>query len=332
MAQLLNRRALDIVTSRFPWPFAALVRWLDVNGRLHRQALKPDIERLLNTLSEVIVRHHGAATAALTDHLARPLDPNSPSYDLEMRLREDHLELLAKRTPDDEAALLRRLADYPEQALAREDRDAIHTLRQWLLRDSETDTVPFAFDGDDWGRQAQAALDALPPDHRALLAPALEWFAQGVPRSPSSRWFKTLDGFRANCANWTLLPAWLLDRLREFAYTDGQIEWATTGARPGVGAKLGETSESVLIGWLWWAQRNEQASPTNDHSEVLRGVVSAAWKSIPDVGARAPSVGSLAMKLLAATDSGREWVRQFGATSKKKQIQRAVEQAIGKMT
>jgi hypothetical protein len=194
------------------------------------------------------------------------------------------------------------------------------------LRDPVTDQLPFAFETDDWGRQAQAAVDALPQDRREALMPMLDWLAEGVAGKPTQRWFKQLDQHRAALAATGPWTGWLCDRLLAFEHTEGRTEWATTGARPGVGARLGEVSEAVLMGWLWWAQRERLEGA--DLDEALQRVVQAAWAQLPEIGARAASVGALALQLLATSEPGREWVRGFGAASKKKQLKRAVDQAL----
>ncbi len=327
MEPLVDRFDAGLVTVGYAWPFKPLVAWLDEVGVPHRAALKPAVQRWLDVWSEAMLRRHEEQSRQIDEWLNKPLDPSDPLYDVRQRSRE---EMLARQAahPIDPADVRRRLREYPEQSLNAADREAVKRLRRWLLRDPATDKVPFAFDADDWGRQTRAAVDALPSGRREALMPLLDWLAEGVASKPTQRWFKQLDQHRAALAPAGPWAGWLCDRLAEFEHTEGRTEWATTGARPGVGARLGEASEAVLLGWMWWAQREHAAGAGAAYEDALQRVAQAAWAQLPEIGARAAGVGTLALQLLAASESGREWVRRFGAGSKKKQLKRAVDQAL----
>lgn len=325
---LVTRFEQDLVTGRHPWPFATLVAWLDKAAAPHRQALKPAVHRWLDAFAERVVARYVETGRALAEEDAKPLDPAHPMHDLLLEGRQQRAALQKI-----DAEVQRRLRGYPEQALVREDKDAVATLRRWLRRDALTDRVPFGFDADDWGAPSQHAWDALPPDLRAALLPAMEWLAETAATRPAQRWLKSLAQHVAtvpseHAAAWR---AWWLQRLLAFEASDGRTEWATTGARPGVGARLGDTSEALLIGGLWWCWADPGSAPA-PLADALQRVAVAAWRYIPDVGARAASVGTLALQMLAGTgDEGRAAVQAFAAEHRtRKQLQKAAENALAK--
>ena len=323
---LVTRFEQDLVTGRHPWPFVALVGWLDKAAAPHRQALKPAVQRWLDAFAERVVARYVETGRALAEEDAKPLDPSHPMHDLLLEGRQQRAALRK-----DDAEVQRRLRDYPEQALVREDKDAVATLRRWLRRDALTDRVPFGFDADDWGAASQGAWDALPADLCAALRPAMEWLAETATTRPAQRWQKSLAQHVAAVppAHAEAWRAWWMARLLAFEASDGRIEWATTGARPGVGARLGDTSEALLVGGLWWcwADAGIASAPL---AEALQRVAAAAWRHIPDVGARAASVGTLALQMLAGTGAeGRAAVQALAAEHRtRKQLQKAAEQAL----
>jgi hypothetical protein len=288
--------------------------------------LKPSVQRWLDAFTARVTAAHDKTSIALKAELDKPLDPSSPIYEV---LRESR-ELAARLPPVDDADVRRRLREYPEQSLVREDKDAVTALRRWLRRDPVTDRIAFAFDGDDWGLAAASAWNALAPDLRAAVQPAVEWLADTATARPTARWTKTL---RQHCDS---LPAahaaswrdWTLARLVDFEHSDGRTEWATIGARPGVGARLGDTSEAVLVGLMWWCW-HDPGSDRPALADALRRVAEAGWRHLPNVGARATAPGGLALQMLSSVgDDGREWVRTFAATRSGKQLQRAAEHAL----
>lgn len=324
---LVSRFEQDLVTGRHPWPFAALVAWLDRAAAPHRQALKPAVQRWLDAFAARVAARHVETGRAIAEEDAKPIDPSHPMHDLLLEGRQQRAALPAV----DDAEVQRRLRAYPEQALVREDKDAVATLRRWLRRDALTDRVPFGFDADDWGAPAQRAWETLPADLRKALLPAMEWLADTATTRPSQRWLKTLAQHVAAVplAHADAWRTWWLDRLLAFEASDGRIEWATTGARPGVGARLGDTSEALLLGGLWWC-RADPGVARAPFAAALHRVAAAAWRHIPDVGARAASPGALALQMLAGTgDEGLAAVQAFAAEHRtRKQLQKAAETAL----
>lgn len=327
-AALCGRIEQDLITGRFTWALASLIDWLDRIAKPQREALKPDVNRWLQRFSETATARYAQMQEETLHELARPLNPDSPTHDVMLEVRAQ----MQARVDADHSDVLRRLREYPEQTLASEDKQAVKTLRRWLRRDAVTDDVPLAFEPDDWGGPTQQAWDALAPAVRQALLPALEWLAETASNKPSKRWLATLDAHVAAlpAADAALWRDWLLQRLQAFAQTEGQTEWATTGARPGVGARLGESSEAVLTGMLWWAWC-DTAIPRAQLAETLQTVALAAWRHLENVGARAPGIGALALQMLAGCGPvGRDWVAAQAKLSTKKQFQKAVEQALAK--
>lgn len=325
--RLCTRIDQDLITGRFTWAFASLVDWLDKIAKPQRQALKPDVQAWLQRFAESAVARQLQWEEETRRELAKPLNPNSLTYDAMVESRAQMAALVQADNTD----LLRRLREYPEQGLASEDKRAVGMLRRWLRRDALTDAVPLAFEPDDWGGPTQQAWDALPAHLRESLLPAIEWLADTAATKPTKRWLIMLDQHRAAVPD-SEAPAWrdwLLQRLQAFDQTEGKTEWATTGARPGVGARLGDTSEAVLTGLLWWAWR-ESAIPREDLVPMLQTTAQAAWRHLDGSGARAPGIGGLALQMLASCGPvGHDWVMTQKKASKKKQFQRAIEQALG---
>jgi hypothetical protein len=123
--------------------------------------------------------------------------------------------------------------------------------------------------------------------------------------------------------------AWVLQQLAAFEHCSGRTEWATTGTRPGVDARLGEASENLLQGLLWWAW-HDTAIDAAALAQVLQPVCIGAWQRLPDMGARAPTVGSLALRMRASLgDAARAAVAALAqARGAPKQLKQAVERAL----
>ncbi len=324
-ARLCSRFDQDMVTGRFPWPFAALVAWLDTQAPVHREALKPAVQAWLQAFSHDAVKRWRADEHALDAQREQARDPSHPLHATLHPLPLDPPEP-AGSTEEIE----RRLHEFPEQRLSGDDKAAVGVLRHWLLRDAATDRLTRCFDADDWGGRALAAWDRLDAPLREAMQPALAWMAEGVASRPTQRWLKALAAHQhalpaAHAAAWR---EWLLRRLADFDYSSGRIEWAMVTARPGVLARLGPLSQGVLLGLMWWAWRDDGIDAAA-RARALRTLGEAAWQPLKDVGARAPGVGGLALQMLAGSSAeDRAWVEAKKVRGAKKQLLRAVEQAL----
>jgi hypothetical protein len=265
---------------------------------------------------------------ALDEWDQRPLDPNSPSYELQMELRARRAEQAALAPPIDRDATRRRLSAYPEQSLAADDKAAVRAWRRWLRRDPVTGRLPVHCEDDDWGGPALAAWQGADPVLRSAVEPTLQIWIEGIEAKPS--------GLKAVRAQVAALPdahraawqGWLLERLNAFEHTSGATEWATTRMRPGVGAVLGEDSENLLFGLLLWSWADREI-PDAVLAPIWRRVMDAAWRRLPEHGARAPSVGRLALRLLAGLGGlSREAMQACVAVKAEKQRAKAAEQAL----
>jgi hypothetical protein len=333
MRALAGRIRQELVTGSFPWPFVALVKWIERTSGTLRALLKPEVRAWLDAFGKGVVQRYRQTSAALKAEQAKPIDPSDPSdpmADFMLEVRERNVEIMAKAPPVDDAEVLRRLSEYPEQALAGGDKRAVRSLRRWLLRDEATGALPVAFDADDWGAPGQAAWDTARFEIRQALTPVLQGWMEGVDAKPSQRWLGDLHA-RIAALDAQLAPSWrgwLLERLHSFEHHSGRTEWATTGARPGVGARLGEASEALLMGLMWWAW----CDGVIDHDALaasLRRVADAAWARLPEVGARAPVVGGLALRMLAGLgDEHRDDVVARAAAKGAKQMKQAAERAL----
>jgi hypothetical protein len=318
------------VTGRYPWPFVALVKWIDRTGAVRRARLRPAVQALLEQFAQVAVQRHSETTAVLDAETAKPIDPSNPMADFLLEARERRAEIMAQAPPVDMADVLRRLSEYPEQILASDDKRAFRNLRRFVLRDDHTHVLPVAFDADDWGGPAQAAWNAAPQALRAALAPVLQGWMEGVDSKPSQKWLRALDG-QINALDPELAAPWrewIVERLCAFEQCSGRTEWATTGARPGVGARLGESSEALLAGLLWWACR-DPVFPADTLAGALSHLADAAWLKLPEVGARAPVIGGLVLRMLAGLGGeclGR--VAELAKAKGAKQMKQAAERAL----
>lgn len=332
MTSLVTRWRQELVTGGYPWGFGALATWLaGPRCAPHRAALQPEVAAWLAAYTQFSLRAFDQTGASLAAERAKPLDPSNPLYDVLLEAREREQELLANAAPPSEAELRRRLSEYPEQRMSGDDKRAVRALRQLIRRDATTGRLPLQWDNDDWGKASQAAWAGTDAALRHALEPTLQDFLEGVDTRPARRWQRALD------ARIAALPAgadsaartWLLQRLADFEHSSGHSEWATTGARPGVGARLGEDSENLLLGMMWWAWR-DAAIPAPVLSTALLRTSAGAWQRMPDVGARAPSVGGLALRMIAglgtdARDRVTALAQQRGAPN---QLKQAAERAL----
>lgn len=330
MRALVTRWNQELVTGGYPWGFAALVRWLaGPAGAPHRAAMQPAIAAWLAAYGEFAVAAHERLTAQVAADQAAAEDPAHPLHDILREAREREAELAAEQGLPTPEELRRRIAAYPEQGMAGADKQAVATLRRALRRDAATGHLPVAWDDDDWGQVAQAAWQALPAATRDAMAPVLQSWLEGVETRPSKTWLRTLAAQAAQAGPADDWRAWVRQQLAAFATSSGRTEWATTGARPGVGARLGEASENLLLGLLWWAW-HDPALDATALEEALLHVSTGAWQRLPDVGARAPTVGGLVLRMRAGLgEAARQQVAALGAgRGVPKQRQQAVERAL----
>lgn len=301
MTALVTRWRHELVTGAYPWGFAALAQWLTGPACIaHRKAVKPAIAAWLDAHRRFALSSFEQMGAFLATERAKPIDPANPLHDVLLEAREREAELHAKNPPPSDEELQRRIEGYPEQQMAANDRQAVALLRRALRRDDASGRLPVRWDGDDWGAGAQRAWDDAEPALRQALTPVLQHWLEGVASKPTQTWLRTLDGHIAalppdRADRWR---AWLLQQLSAFQHSSGRTEWATTGPRPGVGARLGEDSENLLLGLLWWAWRDRGLDAVVIQPP-LQAVADGAWQRLPDVGARAPAVGGLVLRLLA---------------------------------
>jgi hypothetical protein len=335
MASLVTRWQQELVTGGYPWGFALLVRWLaGPAGTPHRAALRPAIATWLQAYSAFAVDACERMGARVAADAKAAEDPAHPLHEMLREARERDAELAAKHPPPSPEALRRRIADYPEQGMAGADKQAVATLRREQRRDATTGLLPVAWDGDDWGLAAQPAWQALPAALRDALTTTLQGWLEGVDTRPTKTWLRALKGQTTrigqlpptHAATWR---AWVLQQLAAFEHSSGRTEWATTGARPGVGARLGEGSENLLLGLLWWAW-HDTTIEARALGPALQQVSSGAWQRLPDVGARAPTVGGLSLRMRAGLgEAPREAVAALAlARGAPKQLKQAVERAL----
>lgn len=332
LRSLVTRWQRDLVTGGYPWGFALLVRWLaGPAGAPHRAALQPAMAAWLEAYSAFALADHVKLTARVAADQAAAEDPSHPMHEVLKEAREREAELAATRPLPSPEEVRRRIAAYPEQCLAGADKQAVATLRRELRRDAASGRLPVAWDGDEWGQAAQAAWQGLPPPLREALTPVLQGWLEGVDPRPTKTWLRTLQAQvgqldAPHAAAWR---AWTLQQLSAFQHSSGHVEWATTGARPGVGARLGEASENLLLGLLWWAW-HDTALEAAALDAALQAVTAGAWQRLPDVGARAPTVGGLVLRMQAGLgDAALQRVTALGsARGAPKQLKQAVERAV----
>jgi len=324
LQQLQTRLQQDLVTAQYPWGFATLAAWLERQPR--SAALLQGLAAWLDQLPHTVLARWDATEAALATARAQPLNPNRPLDEFLKDSRERRDEREAQAAPVDLADVRRRLRAYPEQSLAAADKAAVRSWRRWLRRDAVTGLLPVQFEPDDFGAPAQAAWDSAAPALRAAAAALIQQWLEGVPTKPSPRWLRELRSAIAGFEP-SQLPAWrhwVHARLAAFPHSSGRTEWATTGARPGVGARLGECSQDLLLGLLWWSALDPVL-----HEAPWQVVATAAFERLPEVGVRAPAVGALALRLLAGRGgAAAEWVAAQAKTPGAKQLAKAAEKAL----
>lgn len=332
MRALLTRWQQELVTGGYPWGFALLVRWLaGAAGAPHRAAMRPAIAAWLDAFSAFALDAHERLAAQVAADQAAAEDPAHPMHEVLREAREREAERAAKQPPPSDAEVRRRIAGYPEQCLAGADKQAVATLRRELRRDAATGRLPVAWDADDWGQAAQAAWQALSASTREAVTPLLQGWLEGIDARPTRTWLRTLQTQVSQLAppHAAVWRAWVLQQLAAFEHSSGVTEWATTGARPGVGARLGEASENLLLGLLWWAW-HDPALQAADLDPVLLRMSAGAWQRLPDVGARAPMVGGLVLRMSTGLDgAARLHVAALAAArGAPKQLKQAVERAL----
>lgn len=328
LAALQTRLQTDTITAHYPWGFAKLALWLtkqphsDAQGGVIRQGMLA----WLHGLSVLMPARFQAVEQALDARYRRPLNPNV--FDHAAQLEEQiayQAEVVKRNTP----ATLARLGAYPEQSLATDDKAAVRAMRRWLRCDPVTGRLPVHCEADDWGGPTLAAWQQLPPALRAALEPLLQsWMDAGVDAKP-----RVLAALRLQVA---ALPAdlrapwqhWVMDRLRAYEHHSGRTEWATTRMRRGVGAVLGEDSESLLLGLMLWSWADPGLSD-DAVAIVWRSLAEAAWQRIPEHGARSPGVGKLGLRLLAGLGgTAHDVVQAFAADKAQKPRAKATAQAL----
>lgn len=324
LGALQTRLQQDTVTAHYPWGFAKLALWLakQPQGAVIRQGMQDWLQRL----SELMPARFQAVEQALDARYRRPLDPNVLDHASQLTQQmADQAEVVRRNTP----ATLARLAAYPEQSLAADDKAAVRAMRRWLRCDPGTGRLPVHCEADDWGGPALAAWQQLPPVLRAALEPVVQrWLDAGVDTKP-----RALAALRRQVAD---LPAdlhaswqpWVMARLRAYEHHSGHTEWATTRMRRGVGAVLGEDSENLLLGLMLWSWADRGL--TDDALAIAwRSLTEAAWQRIPEHGARSPGVGRLGLRLLAGLGgSAREFVQACAADPAEKPRAKAAAQAL----
>lgn len=332
MRALVGRWQPELVTGGYPWGFALLVRWLaGPAGAPHRAAMQPAIAAWLESYSAFAVAAYERMAAKLAADVAAAEDPAHPLHDVLQEAREREADLVSRQPPPGAAEVRRRITEYPEQRMAGADKQAVATLRRELRRDAATGRLPVAWDADDWGQAAQSAWQALPASTREAVTPTLQGWLEGVDARPTKTWLRTLQA-QVSCLaapHAAVWQAWVLQQLAAFERSSGHTEWATTGARPGVGARLGEASENLLLGLLWWAW-HDPALEAGILEPVLQRAATGAWQRLPEVGARAAVVGGLVLRMIAGLgDAARQRTAALaGARGTPKQLKQAVERAL----
>ncbi len=320
---LQTRLRQDLVTAQYPWGFARLAMWLARQPQ--DAALRIGMESWLQGLPVLMPARHEATERSLAAYYSRPLDPAAFNYASQLEQRASYEAQLAAQ---DRPATLARLAAYPEQSLAADDKAAVRAWRRWLRRDPATGRLPVHCEADDWGGPTLAAWQQAGPALREALAPVLQTWLEDIDTKP-----RALTALRGQVA---ALPAelhspwqaWVLDRLRAFEHSSGTTEWATTRMRPGVGAVLGEDSENLLLGLLLWSWA-DRGMPDEMLAPLWQSLTAAAWKRLPEHGARAPGVGKLGLRLLAGLGgSSGEFVQACAAAKTEKQCAKAAAQAL----
>lgn len=321
---LQNRLQQGTITAHYPWGFAKLALWLAKQPQ--SVALRQGMTAWLHTLSVLMPARYQALEQALDARHSEPLDP--AAFDDASRLEQ--LEAYrVQRAARDTPATLARLAAYPEQSLAAEDKAAVKAMRRWLRCDPDTGRQPVHWEADDWGGPALAAWERLAPPLRAALELLLQsWIDDGVEAKPHALAALRTHVDKLPAEHRTDWRRWVLDRLHAFEHHSGKTEWATTRMRRGVGAVIGEDSEQLLLGLLLWS-RADHGMTEDALALAWRSVTEAAWQRIPEHGARAPRVGRLGLRLLAGLGgASREYVQVCAVDKADGQRAKASVQAL----
>lgn len=295
----------ELTSDRFRTPFPAVVRWIGQHATPPvRHAVRQAIGQLLDAVRD-------AAIARSNRRYSSPLPKGIFDEALQAQLE-------AGRTPAAAAQMVALYRQFPERAFGPVDRDAILLLKRW--RRAEADgRVPLQLEEDDWGRQLSAAIDAMPPARREPLVALLEWFDDGVEAKPTKRWWADLAR-RADAFDRAFLVGWLADTLPRFSRTTLEHVSAT----PGIGAFPGETSGRVLLGLVHLAGMLDGAVLT----AALQAVVSAAYTLIPGQRLRFQSAGTAALRPLAQSVEGREFLTRLSGSMKQKPVRKAIDDAL----
>jgi hypothetical protein len=88
-------------------------------------------------------------------------------------------------------------------------------------------------------------------------------------------------------------------------------------------------SENLLLGLLWWAWR-DAAITDAALAAALQRVADGAWQHLPEVGARAPTVGSLVLRMLAGLGGAAQAsvAARGQGKGRARQLERAAERAL----
>jgi hypothetical protein len=306
--------ALDALAGRFAevrgrcvyrYPFAAIAAYLQRQAAPWRDALRPEIWRLLDRIAAVMVRRLDDLREAAR---AAPPDPRT--------------EALFPAPPIDWEAVRQRTAEVPEEVFVAEDRRAITALRRWA-RWEPTGGAAVEIERDDWGRQLTGAIEAAPAPMRAALTGLVAWLARGVTPGPPARWRRELAA-RLDALDRAALVAWLAGLLPRFAETDLAFEPYAGRGRPGAGTFPGELSGAVLLGLV------HAAGALDDQALVpaVAAVLEAAWTPVPGIGVRAQSVGSACLPILARSPAGRARLRGLQPRLRQRALRQRIEAAL----
>lgn len=279
----------------FPYPFPAIVSYLEKNAAPWSEDLKPQVRALLEELSKVVVEEDIKAVLQLEEFHRKSGTPTIPLPPPE--------ELEAARV---------RIGEHPEHYFEKAERDAITALRKWMKRTADG-SIPLEIEPDHWGMELENAR-SLFPGSPSMMTRFLEFLAHGVPPKLTKASSKALMEWLDNLAEESdreAIASWLDATLKSFIHTDLSYEWAMTRPRPGVGAIPGETSGNILLGLirlarLWNAER---------FASALETVADASYRRIPDIGPRFRKSGNAAIEALGETPVGLAILRQMRANS-----------------
>ncbi len=294
-----------LMSDAFKAPVAAVLRWLEQRTTpTLRHAMKPALQGLMQAIREATVGRG-------QQRLAQP-----PPADL---LGEALAGQLASLYSDESRGAFARLyTECPERSYAAADREAVLALARWL-RAGPDGRVPLRIEADDWGRELDAALQALPSAQRDALVGLFEWFDASATGKPAKRWLSELDQRRA-CLPDDRWLAWLGETLPRFART-GLAHFLSA---PGFLAFPGETSERVLLGLVHLAGRLDPEAL----APALATVARAAFTVVPDQRLRAYAVGAACLAPLAATGPGREALAALRDAVRQKNVKAAIDKAL----